>query len=277
MKNLITYFVVSIILFTGKSIQAQHSPLVYDIIVCLDDRITVDNQINRDKEIIKIIFNDFRKLVKQTRFYINSNDAFRILIAPQAGTSNEIYGMSRILTIDLARLGIAQKRAKMDEFEENLDERINELYQLADKGSQKSNYNGTNIWRYFNGNYQAELRSSATQKVFILTDGYIDFENEELSVEINGKTNHTKFVSELMNNPNWPNHFSSENLGIIPCNIDLSSTEIYVLEVNPKSGGYFEGEILEKVWLDWLTEMGSQKVKVIQRTSSIPDIVSMAY
>lgn len=267
--------ILLILLMSGlveTSNAATSKPVSYDIIVCLDDRIAQPEQVKRDKAIILAAFQEFKKLVRQKRFYIKSNDQFRVLICPQNGNDPELLHLAKSLHIDMSQLKVQEKRVKMDDFEANLPERLESIYKLAYRGPQKEMYNGANIWRYFNGKYQDELHAGKETKIIILTDGYIDFERDELKLTVEGKTNCTDFVHKLGNNPQWDSILENEGKGLIPCQLDLSSATVFILELEPKGNGYFVGSILKAVWVKWLSAMGASTIRTLQRTTSLPDL-----
>ena len=103
----------------------------YIILLDLSDRLIVqDNQSERDKELIKHIYNIFEDRVR-SQLYLRSRDEIRVVIAPQrgAGLQSEIYEDSLYTNMDNIP-GVLRRKSE----EKRRNTFYNNLDKLYDKG-----------------------------------------------------------------------------------------------------------------------------------------------
>ena len=90
--------------------------------------------------------------------------------------------------------------------------------------------------------------------LFIITDGYLYFENYKENIKQTNRRPDMQFLSELRNK-NWEEKFDKEDWGLIPLNKQFPNLKVCVLEIAPNDF-WNEFDLLKKVWSKWLTEMG---------------------
>ncbi|HZY79296.1 MAG TPA: hypothetical protein VFE50_07230 [Cyclobacteriaceae bacterium] len=213
-------------------------------------------------KIITSIFSAFKSAVKKN-MYIRSSDQFNIIVAPQKNENQrDIIQMENQLQINLKSFTTGQKKKQFDLFEQGLTSRVKTLYNFAVRGKKtSSDYFGADIWKFFNDDLQDIIVPGAVNHLFIITDGYIYFEDY-------GKTQHTKnrhssckFMSELRE-PDWEEKFDREDYGIIPTSGSYPNLDVMILEIDPEPEFPDEYSMLTKIWKKWLWEMKIKKVHI---------------
>jgi len=265
-KNIFIQLFLTLIPFFGFTQQVS-----YDIIINLDDRILAENQIERDIEIIKLAFDDWKSAVRK-KMYVTSNDCFRLLLTPQESTPYEVKKIASTMSIDLSKCDKRSKRKAVDAFSKNFDSKLAQLYILAKHSDSKHDYSGANIWNYLNGIYQDEKKpaNSYSTNLILLSDGYIDFEGKPAVFTKAKKFSDTSFLNSIRD-IDWESHLSQT--GLLPCNVDLSNTSVFIYELGSKVNFPYETQMLKKMYNDWFNAMGADKVKSKGKTSSM-DFIS---
>jgi hypothetical protein len=154
-----------------KVIKEKHN---YIILLDLSDRIIVqDDQINRDKEIIKHIYNLFQERVKKN-LYIKSRDEIRVVIAPQSGSGLKTQNFEDRLYINMKNIDLVKRRKLEAKRQNDFFGNIDTLYKEAKFSDVPTDYYGADIWKYFYENLQVDYSVDTLTKnfLFILTDGY---------------------------------------------------------------------------------------------------------
>jgi len=146
----------------------------YIILLDLSDRLIVqDNQPERDKELIKHIYDIFEAGVR-SQLYLRSRDEIRVVIAHQrgAGLQSEVYEDSLYTNMEnipgVLRRKTEEKRRNI--FYNNLDK----LYDQAVFSNNPKDFYGADIWRYFYEDLKVDyVTDTLTQNFLIMfTDGY---------------------------------------------------------------------------------------------------------
>lgn len=248
---------------TDKDTNVKQQVQKHNFIVLLDlsDRLQATNQLQRDIELITNIFSFFKSSVKSNMF-IKSLDEFKVIIAPQKDMPYDIKNLENELRINLEALKISQKKKAVDNFESNLKDRLTTLYSLATKGKSNSkDYFGADIWKYFNEDLKSDIADKGINHLFIITDGYIYFEDFKHTMQKGNRHSSCKFMSELRGN-DWENKFNKNDYGIISTNQKYSNVEVMILEANPQDNFLNEYDLLQKIWYKWLGEMGIKKIEM---------------
>lgn len=233
----------------------------YVILLDLSDRITVKGQIEQDKAVIKAIYDKFYTEVKKDMF-INSNASFKIVIAPQSFVPYDKNQFEAELIIDLANVSILQKRKAVEVFSSKFQTTVNNLYTKAYISNNKNQYAGCDLWKYFNDYLSSDIKSNQANKVYVLTDGYFDFENNPNIKHVGNQSTSTHFLSQL-NCSNWKEVFVVKKMGIIPILKNWANTEVNVVGISPKSGSLDEVEKLSYIWTLWLQQSKMKVGKLI--------------
>ncbi len=224
----------------------------YIVLLDLSDRISQDGQIETDKTIIKNLFQNFKKDVFK-HLIMNSKDRFQICIAPQKYLGFDKNLESDELTIDLSNFKSAEKLKKLTSYENLLGSKMDSLYDKAYKGKNPKNYQGSNIWQYFNEELPDVTNEKYLTKLIVLTDGYFDFEKGNAEIKNDKGSTTTSFISKLRRHENWKEVMKKENYCILPINQSFKNLKICVTEIRSKEESNLnETEMLKYIWAQWL-------------------------
>lgn len=241
-NNPIAYFTVFTMLFIGscnipapkdkkKKMSTKHN---YIVLLDLSDRLIIqENQPERDKEIIKELYNLYENRVKKN-LYIKSRDEIKVVIAPQRGSqlNKEMYEDQLYVNMDNIK-NIYRKPKEIDRrnaFYSNIDN----LYEKAVFSKNPESYNGADIWKYFYEDLKVDYAKDTLSQnfLFILTDGY----------PIVGKTQ----VKLQEVKDNFP---------------DL---HIVLIEAAPRDKD-MEWDRIMTVWEEWFNKIGVKNYTIIKR------------
>jgi hypothetical protein len=168
------------------------------------------------------------------------------------------------MSIDMGKFTAADKLTKLNEFIKNFSVRLEALYTQAKLGPNKKDYAGVDIWQYFNEQINSDLDKNYKNKVFILTDGYFDFEDKSHGItDKNYSTTSTPLLN-LMTGLNWKENSDSLQLGILPVNLSIEADwTICGIQSKLQSG---KEELLEVqklcyLWTNWLKNSGAKDVR----------------
>jgi hypothetical protein len=224
----------------------------YLVLLDLSDRIAESGQIETDKIIIKNLFQNFKTIIFN-HLVMNSNDRFQICIAPQKKMGFDKYIETDEMTLDLSKFKASEKLKQLKDFEKKLSIKIDSLYNKANKGKDSKQYEGSNIWQYFNEELVYLTNENLETNLIVLTDGYFDFEKG--NAEINNKNGSTtsSFINKLRNKDNWKDIILSEKYRILPINSEFKNLKVCVSEIRSKDENNLnETAILKYVWSSWL-------------------------
>lgn len=181
-NNPIAYFIVFAMLFIGscnvpapkdkkKKMSTKHN---YIVLLDLSDRLIIqENQPERDKEIIKELYNLYENRIKKN-LYIKSRDEIKVVIAPQRGSqlNKEMYEDKLYVNMDNIK-NIYRKPKEIDR-RNSFYSTIDNLYEKAVFSKNPESYNGADIWKYFYEDLKVDYAKDTLSQnfLFILTDGY---------------------------------------------------------------------------------------------------------
>ena len=151
--------------------RAKHN---YIVLLDLSDRLIVqENQPARDKEIIKALYTNFEKRVKDN-LYIKSRDEIKVVIAPQRGARLRRDVYEDRLYINMGNINMVSRRPKEEERRNNFIANLDTLYKEAVFSRTPADYFGADIWKYFYEDLKVDYASDSLTEnyLFILTDGY---------------------------------------------------------------------------------------------------------
>ena len=263
MTNFIKQILTSILILTSCGCFAISNN--YIIILDLSDRITATGQCEQDKAVINALFKQFVAEVKKDA-YINSKASFKIVLAPQEFIAYDKNQFEADLIIDLSNISILEKKRTLDIFASKLNKTIALLYSKAHTSNNKKQYAGCDLWKYFNDYLSADIKPNQPNKVYVLTDGYFDFENNPNIKHIGNQSTSTHFLSK-MNTNNWKEEFIQNKMGLIPITKKWFNTEVNVIGINPKSSDLNEIEKLKFIWENWLKASGIKQGKLLLSTN----------
>ncbi len=273
MKNYLLILIFSLCLSacsedTGPII-STNPPTNYVVLLDLSDRLIQNkDQVDIDTNAIISVIEKFEENVR-TSLVIKSMDKFAIRIIPQENSPLEGGQFEDELCLDLSKYSAAEKLKMLKQFKAEIPQRIKQLYQKAILGNKSNNYNGVDIWKYFNEQINSDLDSNYDNKVLILTDGYFDFEDENYGLRNNSMATTTAPLLKKMKGVGWRSVAEKEQPGIIPVELNVSAKWV-VCGIQPKSGckDILEAEKLSFLWENWLKNSGTiQSPSLIVNTS----------
>ena len=231
----------------------QINPKNFVILLDLSDRITKEGVMETDKEIITEIFNLFVNQVR-TNITINSRDKFKLRMLPQSSNAYSLVKYENHLSIDMESINIANKNIKIKEIEGKLDKSLEKLYKIAFKGSDKKDYSGTDIWKYFNEQLENDLEQNCENFVIVITDGYFDFEDHSHTLNKYNLYTSSIFYKYLAGS-NWKQKAEKYGYGLMPCSFNAEFSTI-VVGLNPKTNSLIELEKIQYFWIMWMNQSG---------------------
>jgi len=146
----------------------------YIVLLDLSDRLIVQpNQPQRDKQIIKSLYNVFETQVRKD-LYIKSRDEFRVVIAPQLGTGLRRDDFEDRLYVNMNNISNVYRKLNEEERRETFVANLDTLYRNAVFSSNPEKYHGADIWKYFHEDLKVDYsRDTLTENyLVIVTDGY---------------------------------------------------------------------------------------------------------
>lgn len=247
-------------------VKKGQGPVNYMVLLDLSDRLITQGQSERDIEIVKTVFAEFNRIVRQN-LVINSDDKFQVLIAPQKGVPYNTGEYENSLFLDMGSLNPGVKLNSLAEFEKRLPAVLSDLYSKAFMGNKTSVYPGTGMWQFFNENLEYLAGSNYENNLIVLTDGYFDLEDYSRQLPEGKRFPTTSFLSSVRNKPDWKLIIEDNDLGLIPVRKEFSGVRVFVAEINPKYDFQYESDMLVYVWKKWCSEMKIGVTEVLVKTS----------
>lgn len=234
----------------------------YIVLLDMSDRILYNNQqqVPKDIQVIQSIYAAFKSKLNAkdpTRLYFTVNDKLKLMVAPQRTTVRDVYNMAGNLRISLGSAQPEQKAKMIEETEKKFGSLLPQMYRKAVISNNSTSYAGADIWKYFNEDLPDDLEKDAQNTLFIITDGYMDFENLEGRASRNNRyTSCAQIINNLKKAPDWHSRFKEGDYGLLPVNKKFPNLKVIVLELNPKDDWTGEYSMLTTIWSKWFTEMG---------------------
>jgi hypothetical protein len=264
MKNVASLLLLLILISScGNKSELEKKPVSRNVIILLDlsDRILLENQIARDKSTINAIFQTYLNSIKDTivaydKEFNRISDKFSVRIAYQKNIPYDKQHFENILQFDFARKDANNAKFILQDFPKQLSTELDNLYNAAKFSDNSKDYHGADIWKFFSEDLDNLISDddNSINYLFIITDGYLYFENYKENIKQTNRRPDMQFLSELRNK-NWEEKFDKEDWGLIPLNKQFPNLKVCVLEIAPNDF-WNEFDLLKKVWSKWLTEMG---------------------
>jgi len=146
----------------------------YIVLLDLSDRLIVQaNQPQRDKQIIRSLYNVFENNVKRD-LYIKSRDEFRVVIAPQLGAGLRRDDFEDRLYVNMNNISNVYRKLNEEDRRKAFDANLDTLYRNAVFSSDPEKYHGADIWKYFHEDLKVDysLDTLTENYLVIITDGY---------------------------------------------------------------------------------------------------------
>jgi len=242
----------------------------YIVLLDLSDRILFNNQqqVPKDIQVVQSIYAAFKSKLNAkdpTRLYFTVNDKLKLMVAPQRTTNNGVFDLAGNLRLSLASAQPEQKAKMLEETEKNFSTLLPQIYKKAVISNNSTAYAGADIWKYFNEDLQDDLEKDAQNTLFIISDGYMDFESLQGRASRNNRyTSCAQIINNLKKAPDWNSRFKEGDYGLLPVNKRFPNLKVIVLELNPKDDWTGEYNLLTTIWSKWFTEMGIKSYAFIK-------------
>lgn len=238
-----------------KEVSNKRKPINYTIILDLSDRVLNQHQLTYDIAQIKLIFNDFKKKAKQN-LIITSKDRFILKIIHQKKSTLDIDYYENIIQLRLDQLNIRDKNKQLENLESKLATTLEQLKKDANLGDNTSDYAGVDLWSFLNDNKDNLTSPDYNNTIVIMTDGYLDFENDNHVIELKNHFTGTKFLRELSSD-NWKEKAIQEGYGILPINLKFEAKWIITGIKSKNSSDIFQLSKIKYFWNKWIEESAS--------------------
>jgi hypothetical protein len=247
--------------FAKAETTIKRKPINYTIILDLSDRVLNEKQLHYDIAQIQLIFQKFKKKAKRN-LIITSKDRFVVKIIPQKGSSLDHNYFENILQLRLDQIHIKDKNNRMEKLDSMLCKTLNQLKANAIQGSKKSDYAGVDLWSFINSNQQQIILPLYDNTLLILTDGYLDFEDNSHVVKKENQFTGTGFIKTLNTN-NWKSQVEDKKMGLLPISIKHKATWIIsgLKSKNPKD--LFQITKVKYFWTKWIMESANASPQFI--------------
>jgi len=239
----------------------------YIILIDLSDRLLADNQAGQDIAVIKSAFKRFTNDVSKNLF-VNSNDKFAVHLLYQEKPVLNYDSLNNQLAIDLSLLPLQSKKRALQQFADKLDTLLQVVYSQACSGKSHADYQGVDIWRFFNESLQYSLIDSADNHLIILTDGYFDFEHGRREYYRKKHRYASSVFYSKLKGANWKEIVEEMDYGLIPVIKPFSKTTVLVAGINPKNTMLTEVDKLTYFWDKWLNEMNFSNHIILPKTNA---------
>jgi len=234
----------------------------YIVLLDLSDRILYNNQqqVAKDMTIVNTIHSLFVSNIGSkdpTHLYYAVNDKLKVLIAPQKNSPRKIYDDAGQLRIELSSEEPMKKLEAVEQSEKTFHSLLPQLYKQAIVSNNNADYAGADIWKYFDEDLAGDLDHKAKNTLFIITDGYLDFEKtEDRPIREHRFTSCAQLINSLKQYPDWNTKFDEGDYGLMPIGKKFTDLKVVLLEINPKEDWNGEYKLLTRTWTKWFKEMG---------------------
>lgn len=254
---------------------AGDAPMHYLILLDLSDRIMTTGQMERDQALILSLQQKFIDMCTQKHLLLESKDKFTLKIADQKNNplGNRQTDFEEKLSLNLEAISMTEKRKAMDDFKAGFTENLQNLYLLASTYSDKRQYAGADLWGFLRDRIPDKRQDSL--HLFIITDGYLDFENPGNRKQENNKFTDSRFLNTFRHKSDWQEKWTKEQPGIIAIPLDPAyHTAITLLEMYPKYDWQDEFPMLKRMWIEWGNAMGlsEKSIRIFRRDQTRAEI-----
>lgn len=227
------------------------------ILLDFSSRVQQPHQIEKDKQIIRQILDWFEENQRKYSFQI-SREKIQVLLAYQKDAISNTFGLGDGLSIDMGASQMNHPEFKKEK--EDFLSAIDSLYSSA----LKNPMNGADIWTFFRDSkpmfhvVSDQDKYVFYNKVIILTDGYLRFDQKISSKRAKNTYMRNKDIRKLRNKQDWKNIFTKGDLSLKPhIGMDYQNLSVLMLEIKPEnpSVNTNEFDILEYYWKDWFEIM----------------------
>jgi hypothetical protein len=270
MKNIKnTVLALALFIISASSCKPEPAPVRqntnYSVLLDLSDRLVNKDQSQKDIAAIQLIFAKFKADAAKD-LYIGSRNIFQVRIIPQRYPVIDVSKFEGLLTLNLNTITVNQKAKAIVDFEKQLISNCNALYKTATVGNNPSDYFGVDIWAYLNDNSRSLTKVADVNNLYIITDGYFDFESSSHVLNKGNRYTNTQFMNSLKG-LDWQQNARIKNMGLVP--IKLSNNCSYtVVGIRSKSpNDPMEISKLKYFWSLWIKESANRSCSFVDNTS----------
>ena len=248
-----------------KGEKSMNVIVVPDLSRRIIDEYNNPDQIANDQMIIETIWEEF---VKVSKFKKQSNDFFSVNVTDMDQAKGAFSSIANNLRLDLSEKEKNQPNRTL--FNDSLDQivktNVSKLYAAAQQQPLGADYKFY-FRRYLPNQLKTpDLKSNYRNKLVIITDGYLEGENQPVDTKIIG---YEKELKAAVLNGTIDQTIKQLGLSIPAVAVDLSHTDVLICEVNErKIGKGYHFEILQSYWTQWLESMGAKSITFIGREQS---------
>nr|WP_297307813.1 hypothetical protein [uncultured Flavobacterium sp.] len=248
-----------------KGKKSMNVIVVPDLSRRIIDEFNNPGQVANDQLIIETIWEEF---VKISKFKKQSNDFFSVNVTDLDQAKGTFSSIANNLRLDLSEKGRNQPNRTL--FNDSLDQlvktNVSKLYAAALQQPLGADYKFY-FRRYLPNQLKtSDLKNNFRNKLVIITDGYLEGENQPADTKIVG---FEKELKAAVINGTIDQKIKQLGLSIPTLAVDLSHTDVLICEVNErKIGKGYHFEILQSYWTQWLENMGAKSVTFIGREQS---------
>jgi hypothetical protein len=242
----------------------------YVVLLDMSDRLLSNQQTQaaKDVAVVKTVLSAFKTNIDKkdpTRLYYTVKDKLKVLLSPQKSTPAALYESVGDLRIDFESEDPYKRAPALDSLKIAFEQQLPALYKNAMFSNKAADYTGADIWKYFNEDLEDDLVKDGQNTLFILTDGYMDFETvQDRPKQKNRFTSCRQIIDDLRGYPDWSAKFDAEDYGLMTVGKKFNNLRVVVLEMNPSQNWNGEYGLLTKIWSKWFKEMGIEQFHFIK-------------
>lgn len=245
---------------TGPTQHQSEAPIPLNITVLLDlsDRInlmdksgnTQTTQLEKDSMLLMNIQKSFYNNQAPNGKFKAIGNKIKIICYPFPEDETSLSNLEFDMTISDAN-EIPSKKNLLKSMDSLWNYGISDIYRQTLKTNK---FIGSDIWGFFNSDAEVYCNEDRYRNILlILTDGYL--------YHINSFTKEGTVFTGIA-----PQYLNVQT-AIKPVSKKYDNLEVMFLEINPWKGTPNEFNKIEKLLTEWCTDMGIQKVKVVQTNS----------
>ena len=238
--------------------------IIPDLSSRIIDTINNPKQIDNDIFVLNTIWKSFEEYSKLKQ---DTKDKLIVDVTDIDQAKGQFSRIANNLQFDLS---VHKDKSNRLFFTPEKDDQFkNSVIQMYNSAKQKPL--GANYRFYFRRYLASHLKKSTLfdnyiNKIIIITDGYLEYQNPLNPAEIISDTkiyHYKNILYPAVQMGNVLDVITSNGLNILNAPVDLSNSQIFLCEVNErKSGKSFDFEILKIYWTDWLQRMGAKKENI---------------
>lgn len=268
-------FVVMCILFLGLlnasesntevSKSSSYEPINVIVILDTSDRISKQDQVKNDIEIVKEIITQFDKLIKDHlgKINVSNNESIKYphcltFVVPDQPKTPSIPPQI-VRELEIRDPGNGNGYPEFEAYRDSLLSEIPKLYDFVEQYKQT----GSDIWGWFQDEADDYLIEGYQNRIVCLSDGYLIFDGDIPRPK--GTCMHVKNGKIDMSKP----------LSMVDKGFGHYNVSFLMVEIDMKDQGDFEN--MKKYWKAWLETMGIKETDFAKRGRWLRKIQSFIF